>query len=551
MSDRDVKRLTESKHRALCARLRRAGLVLLRCAPDGSLERVAELERDWLVRLAAAAPVVQRALRQVVTAWNGCEQPELVELLSGWWAAPIPLVERRKRVGYAVLLVPSDELLKSEFLAACCQASRQDLSTVRRLLERLPTARACEVPRLVMLARTLYEDDAQLDDSIDTVEKVSQQLAESYEEISLLYALSQNMNVVQRPGRFITTACDGLLATLCYDWIGVHFHSTEGMVRQLAGKFIMVGEARESAYRTQRLTRQLLDELEPHGPMVIDPDQNSRFANLRPLGRPVLVHPITRDDRVLGALIVAGKRGEDREASSVDMKLIGAAASHIGIFLENAALYEDMNAMFLGTLEALTASIDAKDRYTCGHSLRVAHLSQLLAKGIGLDEDEINRVRIAGLVHDVGKIGVPESVLSKPGHLTDEEFGQIKRHPEIGHRILKDIPQLRDILPGVLHHHERWDGTGYPHGVGGEEIPLYARIIALADSFDAMSSTRTYREARDRTMVLSEIRRCAGTQFDPTLAPIFLSQDFSEYDRMVAEHRAADVRPGQSRGNAA
>jgi len=219
------------------------------------------------------------------------------------------------------------------------------------------------------------------------------------------------------------------------------------------------------------------------------------------------------------------------------MKLLGATATNMAIFLENAALYHDLNTMFLGTLEALTASIDAKDTYTSGHSLRVAHLTRLLARQIGLDEHTVGRMHIAGLVHDIGKIGVPEAVLTKPGKLTEEEFAWIRRHPEIGHRILKDIPQFRDILPGVLSHHERFDGQGYPHGISGDEIPLVARLISLADAFDAMSSTRTYRATLSRPEVIQEILDCAGTQFDPELAPVFVKLDFSEFDRLFAEHR--------------
>jgi HD-GYP domain-containing protein (c-di-GMP phosphodiesterase class II) len=136
---------------------------------------------------------------------------------------------------------------------------------------------------------------------------------------------------------------------------------------------------------------------------------------------------------------------------------------------------------------------------------------------------------------------VPEHVLLKPGKLTDEEFDWIRRHPEMGHRILKDIPQLNDILPGVLYHHERWDGKGYPQGLQGDGIPLVARLIGLADSFDAMSSTRTYRSALSRSQVLKEIENCSGSQFDPHLALTFLSLDFSEYDRMAHEHLSGNL----------
>lgn len=182
----------------------------------------------------------------------------------------------------------------------------------------------------------------------------------------------------------------------------------------------------------------------------------------------------------------------------------------------------------------MTAAIDAKDRYTCGHSARVARLAAQLARRAGADESFAELIHITGLVHDVGKIGVPEAILRKTTRLTPEEFDQVKRHPRIGFDILKDIPALRNTLPGVLHHHERFDGQGYPDGLRGTEIPLLARMLALADTFDAMSSTRSYRPAVSRQQTLEEIARCAGTQFDPDLARLFLELDFGEYERMVA-----------------
>lgn len=235
--------------------------------------------------------------------------------------------------------------------------------------------------------------------------------------------------------------------------------------------------------------------------------------------------------------MAGNKHGDDPLVSGSDLKLLNAAAGQLSVLLENAALYDDQRTMFLGTLEALTASLDAKDPYTCGHSERVAYLASELALAHGMTEQQAARVRVGGLLHDVGKIGVRESVLLKPGRLTDEEFEEIKKHPEIGHQILRDITLLEDVLPGVLHHHERFDGRGYPSGLKGESIPLIARLIGLADAFDAMSSTRTYRSALDRTKVLQEIRDGAGTQFDPDLATAFLTLDLQEYDRMVARHQ--------------
>jgi len=235
-------------------------------------------------------------------------------------------------------------------------------------------------------------------------------------------------------------------------------------------------------------------------------------------------------------LVVGDKEGPDSSPSSVDTKLLAAAAAHIAIHLENAGLFDDMNTMFLGMLEAITASIDAKDQYTCGHSRRVALLTRQLAEGIGLDAATVKRMHIAGMVHDVGKIGVPEAVLCKTGKLTDAEYVQVQRHPEIGFGILKDIPNFDDILDGVRHHHERFDGGGYPAKLAGDEIPIAARLIALADAFDAMCSSRTYRDAMDRDAVLAEIKAGSGTQFDPALVPCFLQLDFSEWEQLIALH---------------
>jgi HD-GYP domain-containing protein (c-di-GMP phosphodiesterase class II) len=256
-------------------------------------------------------------------------------------------------------------------------------------------------------------------------------------------------------------------------------------------------------------------------------------------GSEVLAEPITFDGRVIGGLFAGNKRGPDAEVSSEETQFIDAAASFLGIFHENAARFSEQRAMFLGVLKAMTASIDAKDPYTCGHSERVGMLASRLATAAGLDAEVAERYRIAGLVHDVGKIGIPEAVLSKVGKLTAEEFDTIKKHPEVGYEILRDIPLMQDILPGVLHHHERYDGAGYPHRLAGENIPLIARILALADTFDAMSSTRSYRPAMPREKVIAEIKRCAGAQFDPMLAGLFVKLNFDEFDRMLGRYQSA------------
>ncbi|MFO0375989.1 MAG: HD domain-containing phosphohydrolase [bacterium] len=256
-----------------------------------------------------------------------------------------------------------------------------------------------------------------------------------------------------------------------------------------------------------------------------------------PRGVQCIVQPVARNSRLLGLLIAGDKQSGDPGVTSFDIHLLETAGAFIAAVLENGALYAEQSAMFIGSLKALTSSLDAKDRYTAGHSERVACLARQLALALGLPENIAERVHIAGMVHDVGKIGVPEAVLLKPGKPTEAEFAMIKRHPEIGYAILKDIPLMQDILPGVLHHHERYDGKGYPSGLAGEQIPLFGRILAIADTFDAMSSNRSYRPALGRQQVIAELQRCAGTQLDPALVPVFLSLDLSFFDRLMAAHR--------------
>jgi HD-GYP domain-containing protein (c-di-GMP phosphodiesterase class II) len=194
--------------------------------------------------------------------------------------------------------------------------------------------------------------------------------------------------------------------------------------------------------------------------------------------------------------------------------------------------------LLTSVLQALMLSLDAKDSYTRGHSDRVSHLARLIAIELELSPEEVDLISTAGLVHDLGKIGVPENILRKPSRLTDSEFAQIKLHPDIGRKIVQEIPLMFRAVPSVLHHHERWDGTGYPRGLKGDQIPLFARILAVADAFDAMSSPRCYKDPISIDFVLTEIERCKNTQFDPQVVEALHRVDLTEYRKLLAGHIA-------------
>jgi len=182
-----------------------------------------------------------------------------------------------------------------------------------------------------------------------------------------------------------------------------------------------------------------------------------------------------------------------------------------------------INQMYIRSIDAMVKALEAKDCYTRGHAQRVTIYSVAMARELGMPDPRVEDLRRASVLHDLGKIGVREAIINKPGRLTSEEFQEIIRHPVISVSILEPIPFFRPLLPAILHHHERFNGRGYPDGLAGEEIPLESRIMAVADTFDAMTSTRAYRKALPEEEATSELVRCAGTQFDPDIVKCFLS----------------------------
>ena len=202
------------------------------------------------------------------------------------------------------------------------------------------------------------------------------------------------------------------------------------------------------------------------------------------------------------------------------------------INVELADTYEKLEQAYMDSIQTIRYTVEAKDTYTKGHSDRVSAYSVLIGEKMGLPEEDIKRLRIGGLFHDVGKIGVPDNILQKEGHLTTNEYSEIKNHPSIGVHILSSATLFQDILPIVKHHHERYDGTGYPSRLAGDDIPFLARITSMADSFDAMTSRRVYRDSLPLDKVIEEIEKNKGTQFDPKIADVFLDILRNDYDKI-------------------
>jgi PAS domain S-box-containing protein/putative nucleotidyltransferase with HDIG domain len=236
----------------------------------------------------------------------------------------------------------------------------------------------------------------------------------------------------------------------------------------------------------------------------------------------VAAMPILHKHEFMGVLVAASRNG--REIGHRDRGLLKGLSNSLAASLKNAALYAQTEELFLGAVKCLTSAVEAKSPWTRGHSERVTMYAIAIGKSLNLDGDSIRKLTLAALLHDVGKIGTFDSILDKPGDLTEEEYRRVQLHPHKGAEIVAGIRQLKDVAEIIKYHHERPDGTGYPDGLAGRSVPVLSRIIAVADAYDSMTSVRPYRETPGREYALSELRRCSGTQFDSGVVDAFFRE---------------------------
>ncbi|MBN2026300.1 MAG: GAF domain-containing protein [Actinobacteria bacterium] len=230
--------------------------------------------------------------------------------------------------------------------------------------------------------------------------------------------------------------------------------------------------------------------------------------------------PLSLKDRVIGVLNIYTE--EPHVFNPHEINLFTSLASQAAIAIENARLFESLEEIYIEVITAMASAIDARDAYTHGHSNRVTKYAVKIAEEMGMSPAEVDIIRNASILHDVGKIGIKEDILKKPGRLTEEERREMEYHPFIGTKILQSVKLLEPVMPMVYHHHERFDGTGYPDGLRGEEIPLGARIISVADAFESMTSDRPYRKALPLEEAMAELRYGSGRQFDPRVVEVFM-----------------------------
>jgi len=231
--------------------------------------------------------------------------------------------------------------------------------------------------------------------------------------------------------------------------------------------------------------------------------------------------PLRHQDETLGVIYV-DTRGTTNAFVQSDLQLLVALAGPAASAIKNAQYVHMLEKAYADTLVVLADTIEMRDKYTVGHTWRVTNFAMAIAREIGWSEEKIRECEMGGVLHDIGKIAIEDAILGKPGRLTEEEFAKIKVHPERGARLLQDVERLHPLIPYCLYHHERYDGHGYPYGLSGEEIPIEGRVVAVADTFDALTSNRPYRKGLDPDFALGEIEKGRSTQFDPEVVDAFV-----------------------------
>jgi putative nucleotidyltransferase with HDIG domain len=252
--------------------------------------------------------------------------------------------------------------------------------------------------------------------------------------------------------------------------------------------------------------------------------------------------PVVSKGQVIGVLQAINKKGSEHFTAE-DVGLLETLSHQVAIAVENSMLYAKLKETFLQTASAMAGAIEAKDRYTGGHTKRVLHYSMAIAQYMNLDANELENLRLAAILHDIGKIGIDDKVLKKQYALNDEEYEVMKKHPAIGYDILSQVEGLKEIVDGMRYHHERPDGKGYPYGLKGNEIPKIASIISVADTYDAMVSTRPYRKGMDPQIAFDEIVKYRGTQFDAETVDAFIQASTSGTIKKRTTPRKPDSTP--------
>lgn len=350
----------------------------------------------------------------------------------------------------------------------------------------------------------------------DDLSLTVQELSHTYEELSLLYRISNVfsfLSVDEICGRIAEEAINTIgvktAAVLFLDDDGTTLYTKTSRGNWAGGREFVKDDG------------VLWKSIATRKPVAFCKLAETEHLDYLPELTSLMICPLVGKAKVIGVLVVADK-GEGEEFYSHDLKLLNAITAQAGLAIENAFLHTELESLLIGAIRSLVKALEATSYWTAGHTERVTEYAIGIGRSVGLEREALDKLRICSLLHDIGKIATPKEILNKNGKLKKEEWIEIKRHPELGAEILVELKQFKEIILSVKYHHEHWDGNKGIFGLKGEAIPLMARILSVADAFDAMTSDRPYRQMKSKQEAIKEIVRCAGTQFDPKVVSAFL-----------------------------
>ncbi|MEX0714889.1 MAG: HD domain-containing phosphohydrolase [Pirellulales bacterium] len=466
---------------------------------------------NWAVRSELCREVARRG------------RPEFIEDDDPWLALAIPLVGKLEECLVAVgcfVTRPAG----TDDLDRLAEASGMQPPQAQHWAARQTPLSADTLRRIAPLAAAKLAADQTIEQLGQEVEQLSVHLGTTYEEISLLYRLTQNLKLSSNDEELGQRALAWLAEVVPAEGLALQFiaNSEPDLLTSDSRKepvLLTHGSCPLAIEQFSQLVEHL--GLSPSSrPLVINRSATAEPGWATPAVRELVIVPVAEGDRLFGWL-AAFNQVHAAEFGTAEASLLSSVGTMLGIHSGNIDLYRQQAELLTGLVRAMTSAIDAKDPYTRGHSDRVARVAVRLAQDLGCDAETLKTLYFSGLLHDIGKIGINDEVLRKPGKLTDAEFEHIKTHVEIGYRILVDVRKLAHMLPVVLHHHESYDGRGYPYGLAGENIPYLARIVAVADAYDAMASDRPYRAGMEDFKLDAIIRAGAGQQWDPRVVEAF------------------------------
>ena len=359
---------------------------------------------------------------------------------------------------------------------------------------------------------------SELKEYIKNLEVINEGLRHSFEELTTLYRLVDIITEAKTLERVLNSLldlvseiinCEGSILFLVDDKTGeIDIAMKRNISRKIESKINLQNKKKVIDWEIKKGRTIALPDIEE------DVEDTEKFTF-------VLV-PLIAHDKPVGLIDIITDSPEG-DITSRDLSLLTILAKQAALAIENVKLYESIKKDQISIIRALASTVDAKDHYTLGHSQKVSEFSVLISEELGLSEREIEIIKYAGLLHDIGKIAMPDDIIKKPSRFNEQDFEIAKKHPVIGAKIIKEIESLAPMVPIVLYHHERFDGKGYPDGLKGEDIPLGARIVHVADAYDTMVSARAYRDMLPPELAISELRKNAGTQFDPKVVDAFIT----------------------------